>query len=602
MCGIVGYVGGREAVGILLGGLKRLEYRGYDSAGVVVVNGHGLRVARSPGKIAALEAVVRVRSKTLAGTTGLGHTRWATHGGVTEANAHPHRSCDGRIAVVHNGIVENCAELRRELTRHRFTSQTDSETVAHLVEHFYRKLGGHPLRSLTLALARIRGSFALGVLFADYPDLLLAARVNCPLVLGVGRGENYLASDVSALLPHTRRIVPLEEGEVAKVDREGVTLFDREFRRRRPAPLEVTWKDEAARKSGFAHFMLKEIHEQPQAVAAELQGREGGLDGVRLPRGVERAIFTACGTAWHAALAGKMALEELAGLPAEAAVASELRYGDTPLDRRTLLVAVSQSGETADTLAAVRRARAHGAPVVAVTNGRGSALAREADQLLLMRSGLEIGVAATKTYTSQLMCLTLLAVHLGRARGALSRARVQGLLREARRLPEQLERVLEKGSGVRKWARKYARGYDFMYIGRRYNLATALEGALKMKEISYLHAEGYGAGEMKHGPLALVDERMVCVAVAPAGRVTEKVVSNVQEIRARRGRVLAVATEGDARVASVADHVMEIPACAEVFSPVLSVVPLQLLAYHAAVSLGRDVDRPRNPAKSVTVE
>jgi glucosamine--fructose-6-phosphate aminotransferase (isomerizing) len=603
MCGIVGYVGGREALGVLLDGLRRLEYRGYDSAGVVVQNGRGLEVARAPGRIDAL--VARLRARPLRGSAGLGHTRWATHGGVTEQNAHPHRSCDGRIAVVHNGIVENYQELRRELRGHRFASATDTEVIPHLIERYYRQLGGHPLRSVTMALERVRGSFALGVLFADHPGLLVAARVNCPLVLGLGEGENFLASDLSALLPYTRRIVPLEEGEVAKVDRDGVQIFGRGFERRRRRPMEVSWEAEGAAKGGYAHFMLKEIYEQPQTLAAEWAGREGGLGGeLRIAAGrLERVVLAGCGTAWHAALVGKAAVEELAGLPAEAALASELRYGDAPYGPGTLVVAVSQSGETADTLAAARAARRAGSPVVAVTNLRGSTLAREADQVLYMRAGLEVGVAATKTYTSQVSLVTLLAAWLGRARGRLSRGRFEELMAQGRGLPEAAGRVLERtGPAVRELARRLRRGYDFMYIGRRYNLATALEGALKMKEVSYLHAEGYGAGEMKHGPLALVDEGLACVAVAPRGRVTDKMVSNIQEIRARRGRVVAVATQGDRAVADVAEEVLEIPPCPEVLSPILAVIPLQLLAYHVAVGLGRDVDRPRNLAKSVTVE
>jgi glucosamine--fructose-6-phosphate aminotransferase (isomerizing) len=600
MCGIVGYTGPREALGVLLDGLRRLEYRGYDSSGVVVQNGKGLEVERAPGKIAALAA--RLKERPIRGTSGLGHTRWATHGGVTEGNAHPHRSCDGRIAVVHNGIVENYADLRRGLKGHRFTSATDTEVLAHLVEDAYRTSGGHPLRALTKALERIRGSFALGVIFADQPELLLAARVDCPLVLGLGKGENFLASDLSALLPYTRRVLPLEEGEVAKVDRGGVQVFDRSFRKKRRRPMEISWKADTAAKGGYRHFMLKEIEEQQQTIAAEVQGRDEALDDVRLPRDVERVVVAACGTAWHAGLVGKSAIEQLARLPVEVGHASELRYGDAPLGPEVLTIAVSQSGETADTLAAVRKAQEAGSKVVAVTNVRGSTLAREADQVLYMRAGLEVGVAATKTYTSQALSMILLAAHLGRRRGVLSGERFQTLLREARKLPGQVERILEDDAEVRKCARKFSRGCDFMYIGRGPNLATAYEGALKMKEISYLHAEGYGAGEMKHGPLALVDERLTCVAVAPAGRTSEKMVSNVQEIRARRGRVIAVATKGDRLVRSVADHVFEIPACEEVLSPVLAVIPLQLLAYHTAVALGRDVDQPRNLAKSVTVE
>jgi glucosamine--fructose-6-phosphate aminotransferase (isomerizing) len=601
MCGIVGYAGRRDALPVLIEGLRRLEYRGYDSAGVVLQNGAGLEVERAPGKLAALEA--KLRAMAPGGRTGLGHTRWATHGGVTEANAHPHRSADGRIALVHNGIVENDAELRRLLPGVRFRSQTDTEVLAHLIDREYRRGGSrHPLRAVTATLARVRGSFAIGVVFADQPGLLLAARSHCPLVLGLGEGENFLASDLAALLPYTRRILPLEEGEVAKVDADGVAVYDRAYGLVRRRPLEIAWKAETALKGGHPHFMHKEIHEQPATVAAELGGREDSLDGVRFPRVLSRVSIAACGTAWHAGLVAKAALEELAGLPAEACFASELRHGDAPLGRDVLTIAISQSGETADTLAAVRRAREAGSPVLAITNVKGSTLAREADQTVFMRAGLEVGVAATKTYTSQVVCVLLAALHLGRRRGALKRDRFEALLKEARRLPAHLERLLDREAAVKKIARKFARGHDFMYIGRRYNLATAFEGALKMKEISYLHAEGYGAGEMKHGPLALVDRRLACVALAPRGPVVEKMVSNIQEIRARGGRVVSVATQGDRLVRAVSDHVVEIPPCPEPFSPVLAVVPLQLLAYHAATALGRDVDRPRNLAKSVTVE
>jgi len=600
MCGIVGYVGPRQALGVLLDGLKCLEYRGYDSAGVVLLNGKGLEVERAPGKLSVLSD--RLKLNPLTGTTGLGHTRWATHGGVTESNAHPHRSCDSRIAVVHNGIVENYQDLRRELRGHTFSSATDTEVLAHLIEHHYAKLGSHPLKAVTRALEKVRGSFALGVIFADHPGLLIGARVNCPLVLGIGDGENFLASDLSALLKYTRKIIPLEENEIAKIDSDGVQIFDRALGKVKRRPMEIAWKAETALKGGYPHFMLKEIFEQQQTIAAEIGGRDGALDDVKLPRDIERIVVVACGTAWHAGLVGKVAIEELARLPVDVGMASELRYGDAPIGPETLTIAISQSGETADTLAAVRLAQEAGSQVLAITNVKGSTLSREADQVLFMRAGLEIGVAATKTYTSQVLSMLFLAAHLGRRRGALAADRFQALVRDARRLPGLVERVLEDTAEIRKCARKFSRGYDFMYIGRRYNLATAYEGALKMKEISYLHAEGYGAGEMKHGPLALVDDSMTCVAIAPRGRVTEKMISNIQEIRARRGRVIAVATRGDRAVRSVADHVFEIPACEEMFSPVLAAIPLQLLAYYTATSLGRDVDQPRNLAKSVTVE
>ncbi len=607
MCGIVGYVGPRAALPILIGGLRRLEYRGYDSSGVVLLNGRGLEWEKSPGKLQALEE--RLRRRSFTGRTGLGHTRWATHGGANEPNAHPHFSCDRRIALVHNGIVENYSELKRELRGHRFASETDTEVVAHLIEKFHSE-DPDPLRAVRRAVGLLRGHFAFGAIFADHPDLLVGARLNCPLVVGLGEGENFLSSDIAALLPHTRRVIPLEEGEIVRLDRRGVGVFDPELRRRSRVPLEVTWDAESAAKGGYPHFMLKEILQQSETVAAELSGRveaEAGevhFDRIGIGREtlrrLRRVTIVACGTAWHAGLVAKGALEELTRLPTEVGLASELRYGDTPFDRDTLTLAISQSGETQDTLAAVRSAQAAGSKTLAVTNVRGSTLSREADGVLYMRAGLEIGVAASKTYTSQLLNALLFAIHLGRLRGSLPRARARELLRDALTLPNKAKEVLENDRSIRRCAGRFLRGFSYMYIGRRYNLATAYEGALKMKEISYLHAEGYGAGEMKHGPLALVDRRMTVVAIAPEGRVFEKMVSNMQEISARKGRLVAVVTRG--RPVPIAEEIFEIPPCEEMFSPVLAVLPLQLLAYHTAVGLGRDVDQPRNLAKSVTVE
>jgi glucosamine--fructose-6-phosphate aminotransferase (isomerizing) len=450
------------------------------------------------------------------------------------------------------------------------------------------------------------------VLSETEPDRLVAAKSATPIVLGLGDGENFVASDIPAMLEHTRRVVFLEDGEVAELTAERIALTTFDGTPIDRPPRVVSWDPVTAQKGGYKHFLLKEIHEQPQAIIDTMRGRVLQESGdVQLDADVaafldatpiERAILVACGTAWHACLVGKFLLERLAGIPCEVDYGSEFRARDPILQKGTALIVVSQSGETADTLAAVRIAQRSGARVLAVTNVQGSTLAREAEQVLLMRAGPEIGVAATKTYTSQLLALLHVALHLGRSRGTLSRSRFESMIREARRLPAQVDEVLQGAAAVEACALRYCRGYSFMYMGRRYNLSTAYEGALKMKEISYLHAEGYGAGEMKHGPLALVDERMVCVAVAPQGRVTEKMVSNIQEIRARKGKVIAVATRGDELLRSVADHLLEIPPCEEMFSPVLSVIPLQLLAYRTAVELGRDVDRPRNLAKSVTVE
>jgi glucosamine--fructose-6-phosphate aminotransferase (isomerizing) len=601
MCGIVGYVGSRDTVTVLLESLRRLEYRGYDSAGVVVIDGKGLLHEKATGNISSLEAALR--GGEMKGRTGLGHTRWATHGGVTRENAHPHFSCDSRVAVVHNGIVENFAELKASLSaRHTFRSATDTEVIPHLIEEAYPDCGRDPLRAIRAAMARMHGSFALAVVFAEHPDVIYVARVNCPIVLGLGEGESFLASDIAALLPYTRRVIPLEEGELARLEPSGVTVLDFEFRPKLRKPLEIPWSLEMTNKGSFAHFMLKEIYEQRHTIASELIGRSEDLAGLALPEGIRRVVVTACGSAWHAGLVGKLALEELARMPVDVWHASELRYADYPFGPDTLTVAVSQSGETADTLASVRLAREAGSTVLAVTNVRGSTLDREADLVRHMRSGPERGVAATKTYTSQILQMVLLAMHLGRARGTLGDARYGQLAKELDALPRRAAEVLDNQGPLERCAREIAQDCSFIYIGRRYNLPTAYEGALKMKEISYLHAEGYGAGEMKHGPLALVDARMMCVAVAPEGRVTDKVISNIQEIRARNGRVIAVGTRGDPRIPAVADHVLEIPACDELLSPVLAVIPLQLLAYHSAVKLGRNVDQPRNLAKSVTVE
>jgi glucosamine--fructose-6-phosphate aminotransferase (isomerizing) len=601
MCGIVGYVGSRETVTVLLDSLKRLEYRGYDSAGLVVINGKGLIHEKVTGNIAALETALKAGQMT--GRTGLGHTRWATHGGVTRENAHPHFSCDSRVAVVHNGIVENYARLREELSsRHSFRSGTDTEVIPHLIEEAYPECGEDPLRAMRKAMDRMQGSYALAVVFADHPDTIYVARVNCPIVLGLGEGESFLASDIAALLPYTRRVIPLEEGELARLEPSGVTVLDLDFKPKSRPPLEIPWSLEMTNKGSYAHYMLKEIHEQKHTLASELIGRPEDLRGLLLPKNLRRIVITACGTAWHAGLVAKLALEELARLPADVWLASELRYADYPFGKDTLAIAISQSGETADTLASARLARDAGATVLAVTNVRGSTLEREADLVLHMRSGPERGVAATKTYTSQLLNMILLAMHLGRVRKTLSPERDEQLRKEIDLLPRRAAEILDQTGALERCAREIAEDCSFIYIGRRYNLPTAYEGALKMKEISYLHAEGYGAGEMKHGPLALVDARMVCVAVAPEGRVTEKVISNIQEIRARNGRIITLGTRGDPRLPSVSNQVLEIPRCDELLSPVLAVIPLQLLAYHSAVRLGRNVDQPRNLAKSVTVE
>jgi glucosamine--fructose-6-phosphate aminotransferase (isomerizing) len=611
MCGIVGYVGYRNAAGVVLDALRRLEYRGYDSAGIAYPDGNRILVTKNPGRVAQLaQLLAPVAGAPDGPRCGLGHTRWATHGSVTRQNAHPHLGCAADVAVVHNGIIENHEELRRALRAagHRFRSETDSEVIAHLLEG--ASPGGRAA-AIARILRRLRGSFAFAAFFQDDPSRLWAARFQSPLVVGRLDGEALLASDIPAILPFTRRLRILEDMEFAELSPGGVRVFGPDGR---PHPLRfqtVTWTQIQAEKGGFPHFMLKEIHEQPEVVAREIQDRfdprgfprihEAPVSAAWL-RGIRRAVITACGTAYHAGLYTKYAVEDFAGLPAEVVLASELRYSETPLDRHTLVLAISQSGETADTLAALRRAREAGARTYAICNVRGSSLEREADLCLRTRAGVEVGVAATKTYVSQLCAGALWAMALGRATGHLPVRRASALRHAFGELPRLVADVLRGEAHIAQIARRYLRRYDFMYIGRRYNLPTAYEGALKMKEITYRHAEGYGAGEMKHGPLALVDPNLVTVAIVLRDRVRDKMISNVEEIRARRGRVVAVVTRGDRLPPGLCDHRIPISPVCEELSPIPAVVPLQLLAYHAAAALGRDVDRPRNLAKSVTVE
>jgi glucosamine--fructose-6-phosphate aminotransferase (isomerizing) len=609
MCGIIGYVGSGNALPVVIDGLRSLEYRGYDSSGVVVFDGRKFAHEKCPGRLEALEK--RLAERPLSGSLGVGHTRWATHGGVTELNAHPHFDCTRRITLVHNGIIENYADLKKRLKGHEFKSETDTEIIVHLVEEHYK---GDPLQAVLKAARELHGSYALVVAFADHPDLLIGARLNAPLVVGLDHNDTIIASDIAALLPHTRTVAPLGEGQVVQIRRTNngkadVVAIDLEGKSVDLKAMTVTWGLDDADKHGFAHFYLKEIFEQSRTADAELQGRVDAKAGVvtfdGLSKGLSKAkrvAIAACGSSWHAGLVLKYALEEFARLPADIGLASEMRYGDYPFDKDTLLVAFSQSGETADTLAAVRLAAKAGARTLAITNVKGSSMSRDAADVIYMRAGLEIGVAATKTFTSQILCALLWAIQLGRDRRTLSPARARALLKGAKRVPAAIQDVLDRADEVRAVADQLSDCRDFMYIGRRYNLPIAYEGALKMKELSYLHAEGYGAGEMKHGPLAIVDEHLTTVAVAPRDRVYPKMVSNIQQIRSRGGRVAAVVTAGEADAAGFADAVLTIPKIEEVFSPLVTVVPLQLLAYHTAVRLGRDVDKPRNLAKSVTVE
>ncbi len=613
MCGIVGYVGGRDAVPVILDGLRRLEYRGYDSAGIAVVRDGLVVRRRSAGKLANLAA--SLEKEPLDGDWGLGHTRWATHGRPTEENAHPHQDCGARIVVVHNGIIENYLELKTRLAQegHRFLTQTDTEVVAHLVESLYR---GSLEDATRQALRQVEGVYALVLLHRDEPHRLVAARKGPPLVIGLGAHERYVASDIAALLPHTREFLFLEDGEVATVCADAVRITDLAGRPVARPVQTIAWDPVQAEKGGYRHFMLKEIHEQPRAVRDTLLGRinleqgelhleELGPAAERL-REVSRLMLLACGTSWHAALVGKFLVEHLARIPTEVDYGSEFRYRTPLVGPETVAVAISQSGETADTLAAFREAKSKGALGLAICNVQGSMLTREAAGSLLTHAGPEIGVASTKAFTAQLVALALLALHLGRLRGTLSADECRDALAQLTRVPHLMEQALAGEKALEELARTLSHARDFLFLGRGVNYPIALEGALKLKEISYLHAEGYPAGEMKHGPIALVDEELPVVALCPQGHVYEKMLSNVQEVKARGGRVIAVATAGDQTLRSLLDGpgdcLLEIPRAPELWSPFLTVLPLQLLAYHVAVRAGRDVDQPRNLAKSVTVE
>jgi glucosamine--fructose-6-phosphate aminotransferase (isomerizing) len=614
MCGIVGYVGSRDAVPVIVEGLRKLEYRGYDSAGIAVVANDCLTRRRSVGKLRNLEE--NLRAEPLAGAFGIGHTRWATHGRPSEENAHPHADCTGNLVVVHNGIIENYLSLKSRLAAagHRFVTQTDTEVVAHLVESLYQ---GSLEEAVRAALRELEGIYALVLLHRGEPQTLVAARMGPPLVVGLAEGEHFLASDIPALLPYTRDFVFLDDGDVVTVTPHAMRLTDAQGRPVERKPTRINWDPVQAEKGGYRHFMLKEIHEQPRAVRDTLLGRigleEGEVHLEELGRAAEelrrarRVLLLACGTSWHAALVGKYLLEQVAHVPAEVDYGSEFRYRDPIVNPETLAVAISQSGETADTLAAFRQAKQQGALPIAICNVQGSMLTREAAGTLLTHAGPEIGVASTKAFTSQLVALALLTLHLGRLRGTLTAARCRELLEGLARVPHLMEDALRVSGRMEEMSKFFAQKSDFLFLGRGINYPIALEGALKLKEISYIHAEGYPAGEMKHGPIALIDDEMPVVALVPPGRTYDKMLSNIQEVKARGGKVLAVTAQGDSRVRDVldlkaGDVIVDVPPVDEVWSPLLNVLPLQLLAYHTAVRAGRDVDQPRNLAKSVTVE
>jgi glutamine---fructose-6-phosphate transaminase (isomerizing) len=611
MCGIVGYVGPRQCVDLIVGGLRKLEYRGYDSAGVAVVGASGLTVKRAKGKLQNL--VTLLADAPLAGCTGIGHTRWATHGRPTDENAHPHAY--GGVAVVHNGIIENHLELKAALTGrgHKFRSETDTEIFAHLVADAL-EAGARDLQAAIRAtLAQVKGTYALAVISEKHPDEIVAAKNASPLVVGYGNGESFLASDVPAILEHTREVVYLEEGELAVLKPGGISLFGRDGEPLARKPRKIEWSAVAAEKDGHKHFMHKEIFEQPRAVADTIRGRaslEQGdvtLDGMEVPeayaKGLERIVIVACGTSWHAGLSGRLMIEELARVPVEVELASEFRNRDPLVSEKVMCLAISQSGETADTLAAVKVAKARGARAYSICNVVGSAIPRECDGgTLFTRAGPEIGVASTKAFTTQLCGLFLLAVKLGRLRGTLSAEKAREHLEALRHVPSWMESMIRQEAALMPIAKRCAAARDVLFLGRGGQYPVALEGALKLKEISYIHAEGYAAGEMKHGPIALIDEAMPVVVLATKEPAYEKTLGNMEEVRARGGHVFAVVSEGDTHAASLAEVALPVPPAPPLLAPLLSIIPLQFLAYHVADLKGTDVDQPRNLAKSVTVE
>jgi len=623
MCGIVGYVGRREAGPILVEGLRRLEYRGYDSAGLSVLDRAVLQTRKKKGRIdEGLGGLLQ--SRPVAGQLGVGHTRWATHGPPSDENSHPHLDQTGHIAVVHNGVIENFERIKERLaqTGHQFQSDTDTEVLAHLIgEHYGRiKSSGAPpekddvpplARAVMAALKEVIGTYGIAVVCADCPDLIVGARRGSPLLVGIGEGENFLASDASAIVAHTRRVVYLNDYDVVsltpdqfKVENLGTNTAAAQISR-------IEFSPEAAERGKFPHFMLKEIFEQPQTIGNAMRGRLdheeatakfGGLNMTMAElRAVDQIVIAACGTSWHAALLGEHLLEEFAHIPVEVEYASEFRYRNAPIEKHTLVLVITQSGETADTLASQREARRRGHKVLSICNVVGSTIAREADGGIYLHAGPEIGVASTKAFTSQVTVLTLLALLMGRIR-MLAASRGTQIIQALEAIPEQLEKVLSLDNAIKKIALKYATAEDFFFLGRLYNFPVALEGALKLKEISYTHAEGYPAAEMKHGPIAMIDEKTPTVVVIPSGTLYEKTFSNLEEIKARNGPIIAVATEGNTKIASKVQDVIYLPQTLEPLFPLLAVVPLQLLAYHIAVARGCDVDKPRNLAKSVTVE
>ena len=611
MCGIVGYVGERDVVPVLVEGLRKLEYRGYDSAGIAVVTGHDVSVLRAEGKLTNLEK--KLETNPLSGNFGLGHTRWATHGKPNENNAHPHRDCSGKVVVIHNGIIENFLPLKQKLQSegHEFKTETDTEVVAHMIESHLKK-GGDFVGAVKATLKQIDGHYALVMLSADHPGTILAARKGPPLVVGVGEGENIVASDVTPLLQYTRNILYLEDGEYAIVDKEKVLLFNEKDEPVQREPRRITWDAVAAEKEGYKHYMLKEIHEQPRAVQETFTGRMFEESGQIFFNDLEftaeqwkkfdRVHIVACGTSWHAGLVGKFLLEDAGKIPVEVDYGSEYRYRDPIINDRTLVIGVTQSGETADTIAGMQEAKRRGATLMTICNVIGSAATRISDGIIYTNAGPEIGVASTKAFTTQLTAFYLLALYVRQLLGEPAED-LRYAMHELAVLPHKIDRILEEQiAHIEQLAYKYAKAQDFLFLGRGVHYPIALEGALKLKEISYIHAEGYPAGEMKHGPIALIDENLPVVGIVTHNRVRDKVISNLQEVKARAGILIAICDENDEEMREMADEIIEIPWTIEPLQPILTVVPTQLLAYYIALRRGADVDQPRNLAKSVTVE
>lgn len=608
MCGIAGYIGTKDAIPILIDGLKRLEYRGYDSAGIAVISNAKIELRHSIGKIKNLEEIIN--HTPLQGSIGLAHTRWATHGRPSEENAHPHRDCHKQLVIVHNGIIENYTQLKEDLIfkGHHFKSQTDTEVLAHLIEEY---LEDDLLEAMQKALTKVEGAYAVGVISLKQPDRIIAAKLASPLIVGLGEEEFFIASDIPALLPYTRKVIFLEDEEIAILTQQGVSTLTIKGKPVKKTSTYIEWDPIRAEKGGYKHFMLKEIYEQPRTIEDTLRGRivkdEVILDELKLSKEdiqkIDKIFIVACGTAYYAAVVGRFMLEELIRIPTETDIGSEFRYRNPILSDKTLLIAISQSGETADTLAALKEGKNKGARIISICNVIDSSIARESkDGVIYTRAGIEIGVASTKAFTSQLTALYLLSVYLGRHRETIDSKKAKELLEQLRLIPRAVEEIITDDKKIMELSHQLYHYHNFLYLGRGINFPIALEGALKLKEISYIHAEGYPAGEMKHGPIALIDENMPVVTIAPQGHLYDKIMSNIEEAKARGGIIIAVATSGDIKITKKTDYVIYLPKTTELLTPILAVIPLQLLAYHIANYRGCDVDQPRNLAKSVTVE